>query len=230
MKQFQTKLCEFKVEEAGVESDEKIGTIRGYASTFGNIDQGDDVVDKGAFKQTIKQNKGKFPILDSHMTHKQIGWNVRAEEDDRGLKVEGEVYLNNPDAIRLYTLAQKAVQHQTKMGLSIGFSTVKAVPDNERPRVRRLKEVRLWEYSIVSFPMNTEASVEGFKGLRGQLSKMEFLNELQAQASRLGIKMSDIADWALRNGAAAVEDESGDHSSFASKIDAAIAEIKQNRS
>jgi hypothetical protein len=49
-------------------------------------------------------------------------------------------------------------------GLSIGYDTIDSdfVGD-----VRQLKELRLWEGSIVTFPMSPEAMVTGIKGMSG---------------------------------------------------------------
>ncbi len=59
------------------------GEFTGYASTFGDVDQGGDVVDRGAFKKTLRENGGKVPVLDHHDPTRQIGWNLEAKEDDR---------------------------------------------------------------------------------------------------------------------------------------------------
>ena len=50
------KCFEFKVTEA--DSSDDVGVIEGYASTFGNVDLGNDIVEKGAFKKTIKDQRG----------------------------------------------------------------------------------------------------------------------------------------------------------------------------
>ena len=54
------------------------GEFCGYASTFGSIDLGGDVVEKGAYKKTLIESNGRFPILDHHDPTRQIGWNVEA--------------------------------------------------------------------------------------------------------------------------------------------------------
>lgn len=156
---------EFKVDQADTEGD--VGFIEGYASTFGNVDLGFDMVERGAFRKTIKDKKGKFPILLDHDMTKQIGWNIEAEEDDHGLKVKGEIQLITEEAKNRYALAKRALELKTKMGLSIGYSTVKweVVKDQDqmKPTVRKLKEIKLYEYSLVTFPMNESAAISGAK-------------------------------------------------------------------
>lgn len=154
--------------------DVKNGVIKGYASTFGNIDLGLDVVDKGAFKKTLKDNGGRVPILADHNPTDQIGWNRHAVEDNEGLYVEGLIDVNVQKGREKLSLAKTALEIGAPMGLSIGYYTIKAEPDMDSPRVRRLKELKLFEYSIVTFPMNTEAMITAAKSM-GEIDKVNFL-------------------------------------------------------
>jgi len=55
MKKLEYKTFALKVD--GVTDDPEVAEIKGYASTFGNEDQGGDIVDKGAFKKTIREKE-----------------------------------------------------------------------------------------------------------------------------------------------------------------------------
>ena len=162
---------EFKVEEAS--EKDGIGVIKGYASTFGNVDQGLDICDRGCFSMSINDKKGIFPILLDHDVTKQIGWNVQASEDQYGLKINGEIQLITEDAKNRYALAKRAQQLGTKSGLSIGYTIIKAEPDRDNAMIRHLKELKLWEYSFVAFPMNEEASITSVKSLRKTLDELK---------------------------------------------------------
>ena len=198
MKSVDYKSFSFKLDDVDTQ-----GTIRGYASTFGNVDLGYDVVDKGAFKKSIKESNSVWPILADHNPSKQIGWNMRAEEDEKGLYIEGKLDLNVQDAREKYSLAKSAMELGAKMGLSIGYMVVKAEPDRDKPMVRRLKELKLFEYSIVTFPMNTEAMITNAKSLVGVDRVRHILDDLIKQ----GIKKSEI-ELALRTEAASINDPS----------------------
>lgn len=191
------KTVEYKSFALKFDDVDSSGTIRGYASTFGNVDLGMDVVDKGAFKKSIKESSAKWPILADHNPSKQIGWNFRAEEDENGLYVEGKLDLNVQDAREKYSLAKTAMELGAKMGLSIGYMVVKAEPDREKPMIRHLKELKLFEYSIVTFPMNTEAMITSAKGLVNVDRAKFILQQLELQ----GIKRDEI-QMALRGEAA----------------------------
>lgn len=217
----ENKSFEFKIDDAS-ESD---GVIKGYASTFGNIDLGDDVVDMGAFKKTLKENKGRFPILDSHDPTKQIGWNLKAEETKDGLFVEGQILMESQLGREKFLLAKKAVEIGAKMGLSIGYSVIKAEPDKERPSVRRLKEVKLYEYSIVTFPMNTAAMVTDAKNWNpSSKSAQELVDSFTEYAKNLGFEPGEISA-ALHNGAAKLK--SFDPTRVGQSIDKLMNILKQ---
>lgn len=177
------------------------GMIRGYASTFGNIDLGNDVVDKGAFKKSIKEQQGKFPILADHDPSKLIGWNLRADEDESGLLVEGQLDLNVQLAREKYSLVKNALKNGIKMGLSIGYMVIKAEPDRSSPMVRRLKELKLFEYSIVTFPMNTEAMVTSLKNMDAPVH-IDNVKKIIAELNSNGITKADLMKALHENGAA----------------------------
>ena len=88
MKEYQS--FEFKLNDV---SDN--GQFQGYAAMFGNVDLGNDVVEPGAFEQSLTETGGgKIPILDHHNPAQQIGWNLEAREDSIGLFVRGQLDLN----------------------------------------------------------------------------------------------------------------------------------------
>jgi len=197
MKKVEFKTFALDLKAADVETNGKVGMIRGYASTFGNVDLGGDMVVKGAFSKTLSENKN-IPILADHNTSKQIGWNIRAEEDMKGLYVEGEIDLQNPDGLTKHNLARRAVDLGAKMGLSIGFQTIKAEPWKENPTVRQLKEIKLFEYSLVTFPMNTDAMIMAAKNFGDAMTVEEFTLAVREKAKQLGISMQQLIEGALR--------------------------------
>jgi hypothetical protein len=151
----ETKDFKFVLEEM----DDDTGTFTGYASIFGVADSYNDIVMAGAFKRTIKNNKGKgWPMLWSHKVDEPIGL-IRGEEDERGLKVRGAFNMDDPLAIRI----RSHMKQGSVTGLSIGYQTVLEEMDRDTG-VRKLKEIKLWEISPVVFPACDPARVEGVKG------------------------------------------------------------------
>ncbi|PLW76811.1 HK97 family phage prohead protease [Cohaesibacter celericrescens] len=139
------------------------GEFSGYGSIFGNKDRGGDVVEKGAFANSL-QVRGASGVrcLWQHDPEKPVGVFTKIEEDTKGLYVEGRLLIDHVVKAReIYALLQaKAIG-----GLSIGFRTVRARRD-EKSLVRRLFELDLWEISFVTFPMNEAAMVNSVKSIR----------------------------------------------------------------
>src|ERR1700729_13001 len=96
-----------------------------------------------------------FPLLRQHMPNLPIG-SVQISDSDVGLQVNGRLVLEDPQA----RIALAHLKAQTINGLSIGFDTIKDAVENG---VRHLKELRLWEVSVVTFPMNKAAIITSVK-------------------------------------------------------------------
>lgn len=133
------------------------GLFEGYAAVFGNKDRTGDVIEPGAFTKTIQENP-KIPILWQHNPAEPVGLCVAAVEDGKGLRVKGQLNLETSKGREAYALMKQGVLR----GLSIGYDTVKEAWDGA---TRRLKEIRLWEWSLVTFPANPLAQVESIKAV-----------------------------------------------------------------
>ncbi len=217
MSKIEFKTFELEIKDA--KADDEFGRFDGYASTFGNVDQGFDIVDKGAFSRTVKNQKGRFPILADHDWTSHIGYNEQASEDATGLFVKGAINLKVQKGVEKFALAKQALGLQTRMGLSIGYTTIQSQPDDDNPRVRHLTELKLWEYSFVTFPMNVESMVTTAKSL-GQLDKAKFLiHQLKLQ----GISLHDL-NMALQSEAARADE---DPTVIGHSIDRLIAKFKE---
>lgn len=160
-------------------SDE--GTFEGYASTFGGSpDSYGDIVMPGAFVASLARHKreGSTPaMLFGHRADNlPIGvWQDMAE-DGKGLWVQGQITLDDPEAARVHVaMKKKAVR-----GLSIGYEVLDSERDDKKPGVRMLKELDLWEVSIVNFPANRRSlinQVKEVKDLRDRLAAGDRLTE-----------------------------------------------------
>src|SRR5690606_41877731 len=75
-----------------VKSIDSSGRFEGYAAVFGNVDHVGDMIEQGAFTKTLRENAGRFPILDQHSFSREIGYTEEAYEDNRGLYIKGMLY------------------------------------------------------------------------------------------------------------------------------------------
>jgi HK97 family phage prohead protease len=132
------------------------GSIEGYASIFGNVDQGGDQVAKGAFRASLKKPR-QVKMLRDHDTRKVIGVWDELLEDATGLRVKGHLILSVAEAQETYDLVKAGALD----GLSIGYRTTKAKMDASGVRI--IQEAELWEVSVVTFPMNELAVIDAVK-------------------------------------------------------------------
>ncbi len=144
-----------------IKSVSDTGRIEGYGSVFGNVDLGGDIVAAGAFAESLaeKQAAGDtIPMLWQHSSDQPIGLWDTFSEDERGLKLSGTVLTDTALGRDAYTF----LKHKAVQGLSIGFRMQDSSRD-ETSGVRTIRRADLWEVSVVTFPMNPEARVDGVK-------------------------------------------------------------------
>jgi HK97 family phage prohead protease len=135
------------------------GTVEGYASLFGEIDQARDMVMRGAFADTLRQRGvRRIPMLFQHDPAEPVGVWLELREDHRGLYARGKLIPEVTRGRELLSLLRAGAID----GLSIGFRTVQGRID-PRSRIRRLHAVDLWEISIVTFPLLAGARVRAVK-------------------------------------------------------------------
>ena len=114
--------------------------IQGFASLFDVLDSGDDIVNKGAFLDTLS-TRDRFPMLFNHDPARVAGRWDKVEERVKGLWVEGEIL--DPELEEL--IRQKAL-----FGLSMGYRAERYLREGH---VRNLLAVALVEVSVVAVPM-----------------------------------------------------------------------------
>ena len=146
------------------------GIFEGYASVFGVVDQGMDVVERGAFAKSL--GKRKVKMLWQHEMDKPIGVWEDIYEDERGLFVRGRI-LKEVEKGREAMALLKAGAIDS---MSIGYRTIEAAPEGDG-RVRKLLEVDLFEISLVTFPMLPDAKVTNVKSITTERDFERFLRD-----------------------------------------------------
>ena len=136
---------------------ENLGIVKGYGSIFGNVDSDNDIIDKGAYRRTIKNNGKRVKYIYQHDITKPIGKMRELYEDDKGLGFVAEVPK---------TTFGNEVLELMKYGVidenSVGIMPVKK--DFNDDGVRVIKEVKLFEISAVTLASNEEAKILEVKG------------------------------------------------------------------
>ncbi|MGY3359756.1 HK97 family phage prohead protease [Bradyrhizobium sp. GM0.4] len=154
-------------------ASDKSGVFSGYGAIFGNVDSYGDVIEKGAFKDTLRawEDKGKFPPMLLQHGGGMFGGNAddllpvgkytSMEENSKGLKFEGELFALSTERGQYIYEGLKAGALD---GMSIGYKTIKFRNGAKAGEPRRyLEKLDLMELSIVTFPANDKARVGSVK-------------------------------------------------------------------
>src|SRR5262249_42946307 len=134
------------------------GELTGYGSTFGNLDLGGDICAPGCFANSLAEHKadGTLPaLLWAHDPTEPIGVWTEAVEDEKGLRLKGKLTLGTQRGAEARELAKDGA-----LAMSIGYATRDAVYDDG---ARILKDVKLFEVSLVGMPMNPKARIVSIK-------------------------------------------------------------------
>lgn len=170
-------------------NDEGPGTIEGYRSVFGVIDEGGDIVVKGAFADCIPEYLDSGFTAHSHDWDfdKAVGFPIEAREDDHGWFVRSQFH-STPDAQAIRTKAKERMEAGKQVGFSFGYSITdfadiqakdyetelskyiakdqldeSLIKAKKFDRIRVLKKLNAIEDSLVTAPMNKRAGATAIK-------------------------------------------------------------------
>lgn len=175
-------------------SGDQAGTFSGYGAIFGNVDSYGEIIQRGAFAESLAEWKarGKWP----KMLCQHGGWGVGAEdmlpagqwddmsEDKKGLKVEGHLFAMNTDRGQYLYEGLKSGELDS---LSIGFQTLDSENETRDGEIYRLlTRIKLWEVSIVTFPANERAKISSVKNLTPDM-----LRDLEAKLRDGGLSQRE---------------------------------------
>jgi HK97 family phage prohead protease len=127
-------------------------TIIGYAAIFDSpsVDMGfTEFVTRGAFTKTLKDGADVRLLLDHEgapLARTKSG-TLRLSEDDRGLRIEADLDPANPLAQTVLSALRRGDMNQ----MSFAFRTIRDSWNTDRS-VRELREVQLYDVSVVTFP------------------------------------------------------------------------------
>jgi HK97 family phage prohead protease len=202
------------------------GEITGYGSTFNNVDHGGDVCAAGCFTKSLAEHKaaGTMPaMLWGHDASEPVGVWTEAAEDQRGLKLKGKLTMQTQRGAEARALAKDGA-----LALSIGYRTRDAEYDDG---ARILRDVKLFEVSLVGMPMNDQARILSVKSAAHAASEIRdavaFERFLKANgfASRLARRLA--AGW--NSAVGRPEDDEAAHQ-LAALLEKSAALIRKGKS
>lgn len=174
--------------------DQKQGIVQVYVSAFGNVDKVGDVIEKGAFQKTIKEQGGKDEIYFYRNHNKNLvpAIVLEAKEDDFGLLMTAKILKGTAEGDFAMAFYNANAEAGKKVKHSIGYYPVKEKQEEEANYV---KEVFLVEGSMLTTPpANSNAIFMGMKSdteldLQYLLTEKRFVNNLlNADLSELELK------------------------------------------
>jgi HK97 family phage prohead protease len=137
--------------------------IEGYAAIFNIPDEPDwrmsDILVKGCFKKTLAERKSAVKLCFNHDMYNLIGKIDEIYEDEKGLFVKCSVSAAEDDL-------QTKIREKIYTEMSFGYETLQAgyETDADDNTIRMVKEVKLWEVSVVSLPKHPLATFNEAKG------------------------------------------------------------------
>ena len=183
------KSLQFKSDSVSI----KDRTFKGYASTW-DKDQGNDIIQKGAFSKTLSERFSRVKVLWQH--NQPLGMPSVMKEDDGGLYVEARVSKTVLGDEALELMSDGVVDQ-----MSIGFSVPSGKSEySKNDDARIIKEIKLFEFSPVTFPMNENAFITNVKSMRGLIDTETNLSD--AELKQLALLVDELKALMTNGGAA----------------------------
>jgi HK97 family phage prohead protease len=165
-------------------------TLYGYAAVFDSPSEPMPFVEyvkRGAFSKTIKDGADVRLLIDHEgvpLARTKSG-TLRLNEDERGLAVAADLDPMNPDAARIISAMKRGDLSQ----MSFAFRTIKDSWSDDRS-VRELREVQLYDVSVVTFPAYEQTVAE----IRGRLLQDEQpAPTLDVKSTSVSVRKAQIA-------------------------------------
>jgi len=147
--------------------DERTGRISGYCAIFGNVDSDKDMTLPTAFDKTlsergVKSAKPRIKHLWQHDSFSPIGIPEELEPDQKGLRFVSKI---GKDSFSQDKLQQHIDGIITEM--SFGYNVLRSEDEKDAQGnlvCRKLVELKLWEYSSVTWGANSLTEIISAKG------------------------------------------------------------------
>jgi HK97 family phage prohead protease len=211
--------------KAGPADGLKEGQFEAYASVFGNIDSYGDVVQPGAFAESLKEwadSENFLPVLFGHNMSDpdyNIGHVVSAVEDEKGLRVIAQLDLEAPKGATVYRLLKGKRISQMSFAYDVLDASWGELDGQE---VLELKRLKVYEVSVVPIGANQETEILAVKsaadllagGMKeGRVLASKHLDSLRSAYEAIGAVLDAAAtatDEEKASGPVPVKSEGGD--------------------
>jgi len=174
---------EYKNFKSSISADDE-GVIEAYVSVFGNVDLAHEIIEPGAFNESLQSKlpKGVW----AHNWEKPIAKTLEAREDEKGLYVKGKLIMDVQQAKEAYALLKEGVVDEFSIGYQVDEDSV------DEKGIRHLKKLTLFEWSPVLVGANRQTelislkSISNEQGLKAELTKEEDLKSESLREYSIG--------------------------------------------
>jgi len=157
--------------------DDEKGIIKGYASMFNNKDSDGDIITKGAYAKTLQENSERIAFLYQHNMNQPIGKPMSMKEDEKGLFIEAKI-SDSSLGKDVKTMVSEGILKE----FSVGFIPIK---EDLQKDVNYIKEIKLFEFSLVTLAANPLAKVTEYKGTKSVDNLMDEFDKLIKMSRKL---------------------------------------------
>lgn len=180
-----------KMKRQGLTYEIKSIDEQGYFEGYGNVkyfkDHANDVTVDGAFTRSINEHKANGTMPKMFWNHDnqglQIGEWLDMYEDEHGLVVKGQLFINDIQLAReIYFLMKKGMI----TAMSIGYFVIEQQFDNKL-QINIISDVELVEVSPVNFPCNEASLIEVVKS---KLSDKEIPTKVEMEKALREVGLS----------------------------------------
>lgn len=160
------------------ELNDETCSFKGYLSTYENTDRTGDIIERGAFKESISK-KAKVPMLKNH-DHNVILGHMLLEETEKGVLATGVFNKEIPAAMEMYS----HLKHGDIDAMSVGMRLLDYEEVNPKEWFSPLiiKQAEVLEGSVVTVPANAEAEILEVKS---QKEKTKTLEQFKLESQEL---------------------------------------------
>jgi hypothetical protein len=191
------KSCGLEVKDL----DDSKGIVSFYFSAFGNKDSDGDIMEKGAFKKSFKENLSRIKHFKNHDPHSAVGRILELGEDEKGAFAISQMSKSTLGKDTLIEYQEGMITEH-----SHGFQTIREGFSKEKD-ANIISEVKLWEVSsLTAWGANSNTPTTGiknvkdidklFKSLEQILTKSQISDErgleLQKSYDQLGILIKSL--------------------------------------
>lgn len=169
-------------------SNSHLKMMSGIANQVNYLDSYNDITEPGAFDNTVK-TRPIVPLLYGHDTNKPAGVAKLSLSSDKSLFAELEI---NTDLIwgnEGYVLAKQFLNSNRPLQMSIGYKVINSEYD-ENKNIFFLKELDVFEISLVPFGANDQSEVTDVKKIQNPtIKKQELKDNLKLEQIKLKSKI-----------------------------------------